>query len=109
MALLTSDCDHRQMDPMLKYFRCEDIEERLRRAKSSKGLPDHATDLSVTERFMALGTHNGFVHILDLDGNEVRTFSPHATVHASNMDCPPHAMHQIWTVLRNSGPDCLGM
>eukprot|EP01052_Picozoa_sp_SAG31_P006369 SAG31_NODE_292_length_18283_cov_10.859859_12_plen_1118_part_00 len=75
--------------PMLKYVRCEAIEDRLRRASKSgkSGATEYATDLSVTEKFMALGTFSGCVHILDLDGNDVRSFSPHAMpVNALSLD-----------------------
>ncbi|GES86213.1 vacuolar assembling protein VPS41 [Rhizophagus clarus] len=58
-------------EPKLKYKRLEaDVSELLKK--------DAASALSVSERFVALGTHNGDVLVLDFDGNLNKHLSSHA-------------------------------
>jgi len=59
-----SDAITQEQEPRLKYerFGC-DVPAILRRQA--------ATRLSVSDKVLALGTHNGTVHLLDYDGNEV--------------------------------------
>jgi hypothetical protein len=48
---------------------------------------DAASCLSVHDKFLTLGTRSGAVHMLDLNGNEIRKFSPHsAAVNAMCID-----------------------
>ncbi|CAB4404044.1 unnamed protein product [Rhizophagus irregularis] len=57
-------------EPKLKYKRLEaDISELLKK--------DAASAMSVSDRFVALGTHNGDVLILDFDGNLNKRLSSH--------------------------------
>jgi len=41
---------------------------------------DSATCLAVHLKFLALGTKSGTVHVLDLNGNQIRRFSPHSAM-----------------------------
>ncbi|CAG8588030.1 31144_t:CDS:2, partial [Racocetra persica] len=65
-------------EPKLKYKRLE-AAEILKK--------DAASTLAVSARFVALGTHNGGVFILDFDGNLIKRFSSHtATVNDLSID-----------------------
>ena len=58
-------------EPLLRYQRLgADVTEILR--------DDHATCLACHPKFLALGTRAGVVAVLDLNGNEIRRFSPHS-------------------------------
>ena len=58
-------------EPLLRYQRLgADVTEILR--------DDHATCLACHPKFLALGTRKGIVAVLDLNGNEIRRFSPHS-------------------------------
>ncbi|KAG0476002.1 hypothetical protein HPP92_012843 [Vanilla planifolia] len=65
----------------------EDEEEpRLKYQRMGGSLPsllsnDAAASIAIAERMIALGTHDGTVHILDFQGNQVKEFAAHtATV-----------------------------
>lgn len=58
-------------EPALKY-------ERFGGAFQDLLKKDSASALAVSTRFIALGSHNGFAHILDLTGQRIKTFKPHA-------------------------------
>ncbi|KAI9306269.1 hypothetical protein BJ944DRAFT_160178 [Cunninghamella echinulata] len=72
----------------------EDIDEepKLKYRRLSAGIrdlleKDTASTLKVTEKFVALGTHWGAVHILDFEGNIVKSFQHHkATVNDLSID-----------------------
>ncbi|CAG8496376.1 2649_t:CDS:10 [Scutellospora calospora] len=65
-------------EPKLKYKRL-DAGELLTK--------DAASTMAVSDRFVALGTHNGNVFILDFDGNLIKRFSSHsATVNDISID-----------------------
>ena len=58
-------------EPLLRYQRLgADVSELLR--------DDHATCLACHPKFLALGTRAGVVAVFDLNGNEIRRFSPHS-------------------------------
>ena len=58
-------------EPLLRYQRLgADVTGILR--------DDHATCLACHPKFLALGTRAGVVAVLDLNGNEIRRFSPHS-------------------------------
>ncbi|KAF8265127.1 hypothetical protein EI94DRAFT_1831406 [Lactarius quietus] len=57
-------------EPALKY-------ERFGGAFQDLLKKDSASALAVSTKFLALGSHNGFVHILDLTGQRIKTFKPH--------------------------------
>jgi len=40
---------------------------------------DNISTITATDRFLAVGTHNGMIHILDLTGNSVKRFKCHST------------------------------
>jgi WD40 repeat protein len=65
------DDDDDDDEPALKY-------ERFGGAFQDLLKKDSASALAVSTRFLALGSHNGFVHILDLTGQRIKTFKPHA-------------------------------
>ncbi|KAH9076989.1 hypothetical protein EDB83DRAFT_2504290 [Lactarius deliciosus] len=58
-------------EPALKY-------ERFGGAFQDLLKKDSASALAVSTKFLALGSHSGFVHILDLTGQRIKTFKPHA-------------------------------
>ncbi|KAK8934221.1 hypothetical protein KSP39_PZI014871 [Platanthera zijinensis] len=64
----------------------EEEEPRLKYQRMGGSLPsllstDAAASIAIAERMIALGTHDGTVHILDFQGNQVKEFSAHtATV-----------------------------
>ncbi|KAH9994131.1 vacuolar assembling protein VPS41 [Russula compacta] len=57
-------------EPALKY-------ERFGGAFQDLLKKDSASALAVSNKYLALGSHNGFAHILDLTGQRIRTFKPH--------------------------------
>ncbi|XP_042511507.1 vacuolar protein sorting-associated protein 41 homolog isoform X2 [Macadamia integrifolia] len=70
----------------------EEDEPRLKYQRMGGSIPsllsnDAASCIAVAERMIALGTHDGTVHILDLLGNQVKEFSAHnATVNDLSFD-----------------------
>ncbi|XP_020596717.1 vacuolar protein sorting-associated protein 41 homolog [Phalaenopsis equestris] len=64
----------------------EEEEPRLKYQRMGGSVPsllstDAAASIAIAERMIALGTHDGTVHILDFQGNQVKEFSAHnATV-----------------------------
>ena len=60
-------------EPLLRY-------QRLGASVTDILKDDHANCLAVHPKFLALGTRSGAVHVLDLNGNEIRRFSPHSAV-----------------------------
>ncbi|KAJ3013357.1 Vacuolar protein sorting-associated protein 41 [Thoreauomyces humboldtii] len=67
-------------EPKLKYQRlASTLGETLKK--------DAVSTMAVSDRFLALGTHWGIVHILDLIGTDVKRFQSHsATVNALSID-----------------------
>ncbi|KAI8803585.1 hypothetical protein BJ742DRAFT_828067 [Cladochytrium replicatum] len=67
-------------EPKLKYARLKGtLGEMLKK--------DNVSSFAVSDRFLALGTHGGVVHILDINGNDTRRFECHsATVHELCID-----------------------
>eukprot|EP00249_Psilotum_nudum_P017659 c26429_g1_i1 orf=295-3261(+) len=67
-------------EPRLKY-------QRLGGSVPSLLSSDAASCITVSERMIALGTHDGTVHILDYQGNQVKEFAAHtATVNELSFD-----------------------
>eukprot|EP00262_Sarcandra_glabra_P009102 TRINITY_DN2309_c2_g1_i1.p1 TRINITY_DN2309_c2_g1~~TRINITY_DN2309_c2_g1_i1.p1 ORF type:complete len:953 (+),score=199.24 TRINITY_DN2309_c2_g1_i1:130-2988(+) len=70
----------------------EEDEPRLKYQRMGGSIPsllsnDAASSIAVSERMIALGTHDGTVHILDFQGNQVKDFSAHtATVNDLSFD-----------------------
>ncbi|XP_043700552.1 vacuolar protein sorting-associated protein 41 homolog [Telopea speciosissima] len=70
----------------------EEEEPRLKYQRMGGSIPsllsnDAASCIAVAERMIALGTHNGTVHILDLLGNQVKELSAHtATINDLSFD-----------------------
>ena len=58
-------------EPVLKY-------QRLGASVTEILAADAASCLAVHAKFLALGTVAGAVHVLDLNGNEIRRFKPHS-------------------------------
>ncbi|KAL0927682.1 hypothetical protein M5K25_001880 [Dendrobium thyrsiflorum] len=58
-------------EPRLKY-------QRMGGSLSSLLSTDAAASIAIAERMIALGTHDGTVHILDFQGNQVKEFSAHS-------------------------------
>ncbi|KAJ9117531.1 hypothetical protein QFC22_004381 [Naganishia vaughanmartiniae] len=52
--------------------------QRLNAAASEILIKDTASAFAASSRFMAMGTHNGMVHILTYEGSKVKSFRPHA-------------------------------
>lgn len=64
------DEDDEDEEPSLKYERIEGaIPDLLKK--------DSASSLAIVNRTMALGTHGGIVHILDLTGKRLKSYKPH--------------------------------
>ena len=70
MASSSADAEYDE-EPMLKY-------QRLSCVVSEILASDAACCLGVHEKFLALGTRKGVVHILDLNGNAIQRFAPHS-------------------------------
>lgn len=67
-------------EPRLKY-------QRMAGSMPSLLSNDAASCITVAERMIALGTHDGTVHLLDYQGNQVKEFSAHtATVNELSFD-----------------------
>ncbi|KAJ3297142.1 Vacuolar protein sorting-associated protein 41 [Borealophlyctis nickersoniae] len=67
-------------EPKLKY-------QRLAATLSETLKKDAVSAMAVSDRFLALGTHWGVVHILDLIGTDVKRFQSHsATVNELSID-----------------------
>ncbi|KAF8237909.1 vacuolar assembling protein VPS41 [Tricholoma matsutake] len=62
--------DEDDEEPALKYERIGgSIPDLLKK--------DTASALSIANKLMALGTHGGIVHILDLNGKRIKSYKPH--------------------------------
>ena len=67
------DADEDDEEPKLKYQRLgNSVPEILKR--------ESASAIHVHERFIALGTQEGWIYILDFNGNEIRRFGAHTAV-----------------------------
>ncbi|KAI9339039.1 hypothetical protein BDR26DRAFT_396978 [Obelidium mucronatum] len=65
------DEDEDNEEPVLKYHRLSGtLSDTLRK--------DAVSIMAVSDRFLALGTHWGVVHILDMSGNNVKRFDCHS-------------------------------
>ncbi|KAJ0963912.1 hypothetical protein J5N97_029034 [Dioscorea zingiberensis] len=61
----------------------EEEEPRLKYQRMGGSVPsllsnDAAASIAIAERMIALGTHDGTVHILDFQGNQVKQFAAHS-------------------------------
>ncbi|KAF8339185.1 uncharacterized protein EI90DRAFT_3279515 [Cantharellus anzutake] len=65
------DSEVEEEEPALKY-------EIVGGAVQDILAKDSASALDISQRLMALGTHNGMVHVLDLHGNKVKSYRPHS-------------------------------
>ncbi|KAI8987337.1 hypothetical protein BDF20DRAFT_814816 [Mycotypha africana] len=74
------DEDEDEDEPKLRYRRVgASVKELLQK--------DTASTLRVSDRFVALGTHWGAVHILDFEGNVIKSFKSHsATINDISID-----------------------
>eukprot|EP01028_Stygiella_incarcerata_P005684 TRINITY_DN236_c1_g2_i1.p1 TRINITY_DN236_c1_g2~~TRINITY_DN236_c1_g2_i1.p1 ORF type:complete len:1216 (-),score=394.06 TRINITY_DN236_c1_g2_i1:274-3921(-) len=62
--------EEEEQDPVFKYHKLE--------SSLSKIFENHsASCLCVHDKFVILGTHEGTLHVLDFNGNEVKTLPPH--------------------------------
>ncbi|KAF8338443.1 vacuolar assembling protein VPS41 [Amanita rubescens] len=64
------DEEEEEEEPSLKY-------ERIAGAIPDLLKKDAASSLAIMNRTMALGTHGGIVHILDLSGKRLKSYKPH--------------------------------
>ncbi|KAG2030660.1 hypothetical protein BDR03DRAFT_177621 [Suillus americanus] len=62
--------DEEEDEPTLKY-------ERMSGAINDLLKKDSASALAVSNNLLALGTHNGIVHIVDLTGKRIKSYKPH--------------------------------
>ncbi|KAG2086160.1 uncharacterized protein F5147DRAFT_729267 [Suillus discolor] len=62
--------DEEEDEPTLKY-------ERMGGAVNDLLKKDSASALAVSNKLLALGTHNGIVHIVDLTGKRIKSYKPH--------------------------------
>lgn len=69
----TTPAEVEEEEPRLKY-------QRLGASVSDILEKDPASCLCVSDKILALGTHDGTLHILDIHGNEVKTLSSHKAV-----------------------------
>ncbi|ORY90935.1 hypothetical protein BCR35DRAFT_275010 [Leucosporidium creatinivorum] len=67
------DDDEEEEEPTLKY-------SRLGGGTTEILVKDSASALAVSTQYIALGTHNGAIFILDFQGNIVKRFRPHAAM-----------------------------
>eukprot|EP01018_Ginkgo_biloba_P020522 Gb_33564 [translate_table: standard] len=75
-----SSSSSEEEEPRLKY-------QRMGGSVTSLLSSDAASCITVSERMIALGTHDGTVHILDYQGNQVKEFAAHtATVNDISFD-----------------------
>lgn len=51
--------------------------QRLGASTAEILIKDTASAIAASSRFLALGTHNGMVHILTYEGTRVKSFRPH--------------------------------
>ncbi|KAI0053795.1 vacuolar assembling protein VPS41 [Auriscalpium vulgare] len=65
------DEDDEDDEPALKY-------ERIGGSLPDLFKKDSASALAISNKLMALGTHSGIVHVLDLSGARVKSFKPHS-------------------------------
>ncbi|KAG4096453.1 vacuolar protein sorting-associated protein 41 [Neocallimastix lanati (nom. inval.)] len=72
--------DENEIEPKLKYqIITGNISEVLKR--------DDISTITASDRFLAVGTHNGMIHILDLTGNSVKRFKCHSgTINQISID-----------------------
>ncbi|XP_074573992.1 vacuolar protein sorting-associated protein 41 homolog [Curcuma longa] len=74
------EVEEEEEEPRLKY-------QRLGGSMPSLLSNDAAASIAVAERMIALGTHDGTVHILDFQGNQVKEYTAHtATVNDISFD-----------------------
>ncbi|KAJ3692977.1 hypothetical protein LUZ60_012072 [Juncus effusus] len=72
--------EEEEEEPRLKY-------QRMGGSLQSILSNDMAASIAVAERMIALGTHDGTVHILDFQGNQIKQFGSHtATVNDLSFD-----------------------
>ena len=77
--------------PTLKY-------QRLGASASEILAKDAATCVCAHDKFLALGTRAGAVHVLDVGGNEIRALNPHsAAVHGTTARLEPRAASALTT------------
>ncbi|KAF4619821.1 hypothetical protein D9613_004777 [Agrocybe pediades] len=62
--------EYEEEEPALKY-------SRITGAIPDLFKKDSASALAVSNKIMALGTHAGIIHILDLSGNRIKSYKPH--------------------------------
>jgi hypothetical protein len=65
--------EEEEEEPKLKY-------QRLGASVTEILKTDSASCLSSHEKFLAIGTHAGFVHIVDFAGHETKRFKPHTAI-----------------------------
>ncbi|KAL0581489.1 Vacuolar protein sorting-associated protein 41 [Marasmius crinis-equi] len=64
------DEDEEDEEPALKYERITgDISDIFKK--------DSGAAIAMTKKYMVLGTHAGFLHLLDLSGKRIKSFKPH--------------------------------
>ncbi|KAF8589629.1 vacuolar protein sorting-associated protein 41 [Ramaria rubella] len=63
--------DEDEEEPALKY-------ERLGGAAAELLEKDTASAVAVSLKFLVMGTHSGIVHVLDYQGNRIRSYRPHS-------------------------------
>ncbi|KAL8130077.1 hypothetical protein V2J09_019232 [Rumex salicifolius] len=84
--------DEEEEEEEVKEVEEDEEEPRLKYQRMGGNVPtllstDAATCISISERMIALGTHDGTVHILDFLGNQVKEFRAHrAAVNGLSFD-----------------------
>ncbi|OEL19378.1 Vacuolar protein sorting-associated protein 41-like protein [Dichanthelium oligosanthes] len=74
------DAEEEEEEPRLKY-------QRLGGSVPAILSTDTAASIAVADRMVALGTHNGTLHILDFQGNQVKEIAAHtATINDISFD-----------------------
>ena len=64
--------DGESEEPLLKYQRIGlDVAETMLKN-------DYASCIRAHEKFLVIGTQNGFVYVFDLNGNEIKRFYAHS-------------------------------
>ncbi|KAK8456416.1 hypothetical protein SEVIR_3G019800v4 [Setaria viridis] len=77
---LEDEAEEEEEEPRLKY-------QRLGGSVPAILSTDAAASIAVADRMVALGTHNGTLHILDFQGNQVKEIAAHtATVNDISFD-----------------------
>eukprot|EP00833_Pecoramyces_ruminatium_P006798 jgi/Orpsp1_1/1180830/evm.model.c7180000074804.1 len=75
-----SENENDDIEPKLKY-------QIINGSLSEILKKDNISTITASDRFLALGTHNGMIHILDLTGNSVKRFKCHsATINQISID-----------------------